>query len=141
VTILSPRPLSNPDGARAQLRSRVTSFEAFSIEIPNLQIFAETAVIYAEISTGKETLGRMHDNLNVDMLEHDETYIYHPHITLAQGLPADQVLERYDLAVRRWNESVPRRRTMIENLTFVQNTNANRWLDLDQFELRAALLI
>src|SRR5262249_39084679 len=103
--------------------------------------FATTAVIYAEISLGRDVLQRMHDELNVSAFRYDEPFQYHPHITLAQGLTPETVGERYQLAVRRWNESAPQRRVMIENLTFVQNTSVNRWMDLSDFELRAAALL
>ena len=45
------------------------------------------------------------------------------------------VLERLRSGRPAMEQSVPRRRTMIKNVTFVQNTTANLWLDLNEFLL------
>jgi len=111
------------------------------MEIPELRIFEETSVIYAEISLGRECLIEMHSALNVGVLHHDEIYTYHPHITLAQGFDPMTLRERFELAVRRWKESAPKRNVLIDNFTFVQNTAGNRWIDLVGFDLRAAALV
>ncbi|MEJ7608118.1 MAG: 2'-5' RNA ligase family protein [Bryobacteraceae bacterium] len=140
VTILPPRPLSVlPAIAEADLRARSAGFASFSIDIPRLRIFSETSVIFADIGVGREELFEMHEALNAGSLAFDEPHVYHPHITLAQGLDAVTVGEVYDFAVRRWKEEQLQRPVVIENLTFVRNTSNNQWIDLAQCELRGAL--
>jgi hypothetical protein len=82
----------------------------------------------------------MHDALNTGRLWFKEPFRYHPHVTLAQNFDPAVVNEMFELAVRRWKESAPRTESYIENLTFVQNTNVNFWIDLAEFELRGALV-
>lgn len=137
VTILPPRPLADPSAALAQLRAAVKGFTPFEIHMPRLSVFRETSVIYIEIESGSEILTRMHEQLNVGPFHHCEKHQYHPHVTLAQGLDQQTVGECFDRAVRLWNQSVPSQRVLIDNLTFVQNTNVNRWLDLDLLLLPA----
>lgn len=141
VTILPPRPLvALPELAEADLKVRSSGFPAFEMDIPRISVFKETSVIFAEVLRGRDCFFEMHNALNTGVLAFNEPFKYHPHVTLAQGLDPAIVAECYELAKRRWEESAPRSTTWIENLTFVQNTNVNRWLDLAEFDLRAALV-
>jgi len=139
VTILPPRPLSvDPDFAEADLRGRISDFRPFEIKIPEVRIFKQTSVIYAEVTQGSEELRYMHNVLNQGPLAFDEPYHYHPHITLAQNIDPASVNEIYQHAVRRWTEA-PRHAALIESITFVQNTDNQVWLDLAEYDLREAL--
>ena len=62
--------------------------------------------------------------------------IYHPHITLAQELPHEQVAAADELARRRWREFEGERRFRAARATFVQNTPGNCWVDLAEYSLR-----
>ncbi len=135
VTILPPRPLADPKAALEQLQEYLQKFRAFDIELPGLEVFHQTSVIYAEITDGKDILRDMHETLNAGFLEHDEQYEYHPHVTLAQGLTPGTVDKSFCEAKGRWNKAAPARRVHISNVTFVQNTTANIWLDLNEFLL------
>jgi 2'-5' RNA ligase len=141
VTILPPRPLSaSALLAESDLKVRSAPFPAFEMEIPRIRVFQETSVIFADIGSGRECFFDMHDALNSGVFAFEEPYTYHPHITLAQGLDPQIVVEYYELAVRRWAEAPVRTNCWIDNLTFVQNTNLNLWIDLAEFELRGALV-
>jgi 2'-5' RNA ligase len=136
VTILPPRALSACSAeAESDLRWRSCDFSPYEISIPRIRIFEETSVIFADISKGREELFDMHDALNSGLLWFDEPYHYHPHITLAQNIDPATVQEVFELAVRRWEEA-PQRTVRIENITFVQNTSNNRWIDLAECDLR-----
>jgi len=126
--------------AEADLKIRSAPFPAFEMEIPKISVFDKTSVIFAEVSRGSECFYEMHNALNSGVFAYDEPYTYHPHVTLAQGIDPAIVAEYYELAVRRWAECAPRPAAWIDNLTFVQNTTANRWMDLAEFELRGALV-
>ena len=139
VTVLPPRPLLiDPQIAAEEIRARVAEFAPFEVGIPRIRIFEETSVVFAEVGQGKAELHEMHDALNRDGLFFQEPFSYHPHITLAQGVPPEQVAEIYEIATRRWRESSPGNSFVVESLTFVQNTVGNRWLDLNECELRGA---
>ena len=83
----------------------------------------------------------MHDTLNLNALSFAEPYVYHPHVTLAQGLDPADVEEATKLAKARWKEFQYSRAFEVEMLTFVQNTIANQWLDLVAYELGGVAVV
>ena len=137
VTVLPPRPLEIGAAAGEYLAPLIEEFPAFDIEILGVCKFDLTDVIYAEIGLGKSTLEAMHAAMNSSELFFKEPYPYHPHITLAQNMPVDEVAERFEQAKLRWQDA-PTRSFEVNALTFVQNTVANHWIDLLRCELRGA---
>lgn len=136
VTILPPRPLAiSPGEAEEEIRERAAGFAPFEIAISGVSVFEETAVVILDIGSGKRELFEMHAALNQNGLFLDEPYPYHPHITLAQSFPPEQLAEKRAFAERVWRDA-PARAFLIESLTFVQNTVENRWIDLAACELR-----
>ena len=143
VTVLPPRSLdfdfNNPEKRRraaSDLRRLIEPLSPFKVEFPKLNVFEGTLVIYAEVLTGREELLEIHDKLNRGQFEQCEGYRYHPHITLAQEIPPERFSETFDLAKRLWNRPTLPRHFVLDNLTFVQNTVANRWVDLADYEMR-----
>jgi 2'-5' RNA ligase len=137
VTILPPRPLFiEPKAAEEEIRERVAPFAPFPIRISRIRVFEQTSVVFADIGEGRQSLFEMHSALNTNDFAFDEPFGYHPHITLAQGVPPEQIPQLYETALRRWKESAPGNPFMIDSLTFVQNTVENRWVDLVECELR-----
>jgi 2'-5' RNA ligase len=136
VTILPPRPIRG-DGMTAghSMRRRIESYAPFTIEINDIDVFAVTAVVFAEIGIGRKDLRRIHEELNIGPVEYHEPYPYHPHITLAQNIDPKSVPEIYQLARRRWQEAGLPKRFIIDTMHFVQNTAGNRWIDLMSYEL------
>ena len=142
VTVLPPRPVSvSPEEAEETLRQWVEPFPAFEVEIVDIGLFSETNVVIAEIGAGRNELIEMHEALNAGPLYFDEPYDYHPHITLAQNFPAEQVPTIYAAARERWLRDAPARSFIVDSLTFVQNTVGNRWIDLAACELRGAVAV
>jgi 2'-5' RNA ligase len=137
VTVLPPRPLSiDQQTAEEELRVRVAQFTPTTISIPGIKIFESTSVVYAEIGQGHSELLEMHRILNTGELVAFEQFEYHPHITLAQGILPEDLLDTYEMAVRRWEEFAPSQSFVMDTLTFVQNTVENRWIDLADCEMR-----
>lgn len=131
VTVLPPRPLkSSVDDAWKQACTEVRGFPPFEIGAGRVEIFSVTDVIYISIETGRPILEAMHSALNIDSLAYEEPFNYHPHITLAQSLPPQEVWRIYELAKQRWEEFHDQRNFTVDSLTFVQNTLENTWLDL-----------
>jgi 2'-5' RNA ligase superfamily len=137
VSILPPRPLSvSPDAVSDQIRASLVPFSPFELDMPRIRVFEQTSVIFCEVDRGREELIELHDAMNTGGLAYDEPFEYHPHVTLAQGMDRLLLPELYEMAVRRWRESAPSSHVLIENVTFVQNTVSNVWIDLDECELR-----
>jgi hypothetical protein len=136
VSILPPRPLIKTEqAAYDQIEMECRRTPRFRIEAGNIRVFPVTNVIYIEVATGEEELRQMHDSLNSNALHYAEPYFYHPHITLAQQLPPDRIVEAHELASRRWCEYEHLRGFDVDVITFVQNTVANRWLDLSELRM------
>ena len=142
VTVLPPRPIEVPvEEAEAALRRRVELYPAFEVEITNISLFTQTSVVIAEIGAGRDELIKMHAELNAGPLAFDEPYEYHPHITLAQNFPPEDLNAVFASARQRWDSFPLRRSFPVESLIFVQNTVGNCWIDLAECELRDAVAI
>ena len=136
VTILPPRRLAGPESlARRQLGDYIPDCFPFLIELGRVEVFPETKVIYLGLNCGDSHLRSMHDSLNIHALSFPEPFVYHPHVTLAQGLDPADVDQSAALAQARWREFQHSRSFQVETLTFVQNTTTNHWLDLAAYEL------
>jgi 2'-5' RNA ligase len=87
VTILPPRQLVAAEAQAArQISDRVLDYPPFHVELGKVEIFPATKVIYLSLNAGGSHLEELHDSLNSNSLFFDEPYIYHPHVTLAQGI-------------------------------------------------------
>lgn len=138
VTILPPRPLSGPaHSAIRELNAEISDLAVFDIEARSVEIFRDTSVIYIGLGAGRNQFRRLHERLNKGPLEFEEPFPYHPHITLAQDLLPGQLPELFERAKRRWAEFPGPRSFSVETITFVQNTDQNRWLDLAHWSLGA----
>jgi 2'-5' RNA ligase len=138
VSLLPPRPLSGlEESAWTQIRHLSASTPGFSIELGALENFPVSNVIYISLNSGPEHLRSIHDRLNQGPLAYCEPWPYHPHVTLGQDLPPESLAEARELAVRRWAEYPHARSFRVENITFVQNTVHNQWIDLAEYRLQA----
>lgn len=142
VTILPPRSLAGPElRARQQIFDALPDCRPFRIDLGPIEVFPETKVIYLGLHSGDRELRSLHDTLNLNALSFAEPYVYHPHVTLAQGLDPADVEEATKLAKARWKEFQYSRAFEVEMLTFVQNTIANQWLDLVAYELGGVAVV
>jgi 2'-5' RNA ligase len=136
VTILPPRPVSVDVGeAIEHARTLVAGFAPFDIVAGEVAMFPSTDVIYINIKQGEAELKEMYRALNRGPLAFQETFPYHPHITLAQDLPPDRVKPLYELACKRWAAFPHLRRIRAERACFVQSTVQCTWIDLTEFKL------
>jgi 2'-5' RNA ligase len=139
ITVLPPRPVARDHKSSLSIiESRIEEFSPFQVEITGIKLFPVTNVIYASIGTGCQEMVELHDTLNIGALKFDEPFKYHPHITLAQNVDPADVFKLRELAERRWQESAPTNKFVVDTLTFVQSTSANQWIDLMSYELGAA---
>jgi 2'-5' RNA ligase len=136
VSLLPPRPLAvDWPVASDQVRAVLNRWSPFEIELTGIEIFPVTDVIYIEVGRGSAELRRMHQAMNVDLLEFQDPFPYHPHITLAQELPLEKVAATSELAHRLWREYNGPRRFPVDHAAFVQNSLGNSWIDLAEFSL------
>jgi 2'-5' RNA ligase len=136
VTVLPPRPLNAPvERAEAELRQKATQFQPFEVKLGSVEIFDRSEVIYIEVECGESELRHMHKELNHGAVKFDEPFEFHPHITLAQSLPHEQVPQILDRARRFWSEWKGKTTFQVDELCFVQNTVENVWLDLMHLRL------
>ena len=138
VSVLPPRPLAVEwQAASGQARALAEGWAPFEIELTGLRIFPVTNVIYLEIGAGAADLRRMNAAMNSGALEFQEPFPYHPHVTLAQEIPPQEVQAVHELARRRWKEYRGGSVFRAERTVFVQNTLDNCWLDLAGYSLGA----
>jgi 2'-5' RNA ligase len=136
VTVLPPRPLAvDPQAASAQVRQGSRGFAPFDLELGRVSIFEKTDVIYLELLRGTNELKEMYGALNGGLLAYKEPFPYHPHVTLAQGLPPDRVEALHQTAVTRWAEFAHTRAFRAERVTFVQSMDCISWVDLAECSL------
>jgi hypothetical protein len=110
------------------------------VELRGVEIFPMSQAIYLAIGGGFLELEHLHARLNSGRLRSAEPFTYHPHVTLAQDLPADRVAEVAALARRRWAETDVTKHFLMERLTFVQNSvepasGCSTWVDLTRCDL------
>ncbi|MDQ6663664.1 MAG: 2'-5' RNA ligase family protein [Acidobacteriota bacterium] len=142
VTILPPRPvLGKASAAAGELERRLGNFTAFELELGRMELFPVSEVIFLSIVRGAEILREMHAALNSGGVLFEEPFPYHPHITLAQNLPPEQVQPLHNLAARRWAEYAGNRVFRVENLAFVRNDRDSIWIDLANISLTEPELV
>src|SRR5262249_40655185 len=131
VTLLPPRPIcAPPEHAMDQIHQELDQLPPFELSISDVAIFPVTNVIYLEIGAGRSMLVDLHRTLNRGPLAFEEPFEYHPHVTLGQELPFEQVEPAAAEARRLWASFPHSRRVLVNELTFVRNTKQNCWLDL-----------
>lgn len=135
ATILPPRPLEDPRVAWGHVYTLIKDFGPFEIAADWVELFESTRVVYLKIGAGRRVLLQMHERLNSGPTYFDEAFEYSPHITLAQDLREDEVVDAFELAQRRWAEYRGERWFAVDRVTFVQGTNRRRWLDLAEGRL------
>ena len=141
VTLLPPRLLASaPEVLTHELARRIPCLRSFDITLGDIEIFDSTGVIYLGLRRGERELREMHDRLSEGVFAFDEPFPFHPHITLAQEIPADRRQEYLNHAQARWRACPHDRTFTITDLTFVRNVNRTRWDALSEYVLQPARL-
>ena len=143
VTLLPPRSLSvGQNQAEQRLGEMLRNFAPFQLELDGVEVFESTGVIYVALTAGTvDDLRRMHERLNQGPLAAPESHPYHPHVTLAQDFPPQELSDMERLAKERWLAYPGPRSFRVDRLTFVQNTKTNHWRDLADFPLEDSVLV
>ena len=119
-----------PETAWNDLSDALDRFPPFRLELTSIEVFEGSNVIYLSVGAGYRELETMHAELNRGPLAFAEPFEYHPHVTLAQELLPQDVDAALARARGRWREFPSSHSFIVDRLTFVQNTQENRWADL-----------
>lgn len=131
VTVLPPRPLfAEIRTAVGQLGNETLTCPPFEIVLGNIEVFPKTNVLYLSIIKGERELHALHENLNTGQLEYDGPFPFHPHVTIAQDIPADQSADLLARARQSWANYAGPRFFTVETLSFVQNVAPFKWVDI-----------
>lgn len=139
LTLLPPRPLcpgASVEEAQRYLSRALADVPAMELYLGNVEQFPITNVVFLAVDGGFLQMRKLHGTLNAGPLCYVEPFHYHPHVTLVQGVTSEQAGPINAEAARRWAEYRGPRQFTAESFCFVQNTSANRWLDLAEYSLR-----
>ncbi len=131
VTVLPPRPFTGEIGeAIEHMQEEARHVEPFEIILGDVEIFPVTNVIFISLKLGEPQVRELHRLLDTGSLKFRCPFDFHPHITIAQEVPAEQV---QDAAPRRPRTVGPPTRDprnfVVESLSFVQNVAPSVWVD------------
>jgi 2'-5' RNA ligase len=131
VTVLPPRPIFHEVSETIhQLSEELKCAAPFIVEMGNIQIFDTSHVVYLGVTRGYTELLRLYGALNCDCLSFAEPFPYHPHITLAQNVSAEDAARLAAIASERWAAYSGPCSFEVANLSFVQQVAPNIWADV-----------
>ena len=131
VTILPPRPLHHELAETVhQIDEKLKLAEPFRIELGEIEIFRMSYVVYLGLARGTEQMCALYRALNCGCLEYQEPFPYHPHITLAQNITAEEAPRLVEIARERWADYRGPRGFDVSVMSFVQHVAPSIWADV-----------
>ena len=143
VTALPPRPLViSEEAAVEEARAQCAGWEPFDLEVGSVQTFLSVnRVVYLGVGQGTEQMRRLHQTLNRGYLACLEPLEFVPHITIAQDLNEQRVLDVFARISSEFAAYTGPRRHLVTTLTFVRQSASGDWIDLAELQLgRASVL-
>jgi 2'-5' RNA ligase len=105
LTILPPRPLRcSSDAAWKDVRRHIALNHPISVGLGNVETFPGSRVIFVSLSVGEREVEILHEHLNAGRVNFLEAWQFHPHVTLAHGVPEDRFSMTSQIARVRWAE-------------------------------------
>ena len=137
VTLLPPRELAITQSELVEtLSATVSQIPSFELGMGDVAVFPSSNVVYLSIAAGRKRLQQLHHGLNSGLLEAEEPFAFHPHVTLAQDLPIESIEAVVHRARRAWEGWTRSRSFFLERLTLVRNVNLNHWEMVSEHPLR-----
>jgi 2'-5' RNA ligase len=121
------------------LERALADLPAMEIHLGSIETFPGTNVVYVSVDGGFLQLRELHEKLNRGPLGFAELFRYHPHVTLAQGLTAEQAERIRNEASQRWKNYRGPRHFHTDSFSFVQANAASGWIDLAEYALAPSL--
>ncbi len=141
VTILPPRPLTLPvNDAKREIIAILKRWRSFDVELSGIQVFPGSNVLYLKVSDGESELRQLHAELNTGGFAHDESFEFHPHVTIGGPVLAEELEAVWQRALVAWETSLCPCRFSIEEVAFVSiaaNGSAGDWRRLWKHKLSA----
>ncbi|KWR73964.1 hypothetical protein RN04_01760 [Arthrobacter sp. W1] len=92
ITLVSGSYLNSWEKAAAQVRRVAAAVQPFGIELGAAQTFRPASdVVFLPLDTGADECWALHRALLGDALRHESAFAYHPHLTIAQNVPPEQL--------------------------------------------------
>ena len=132
ISVLPPRRLKGTEAeALDTLESVCSAVEPFEIVLGEVATFVPaTPTVFLRVAHAAYRMRELHDRLNVAALHGEEQWPYMPHLTIFRMDSVAQATPALEEARRRWDNYQETRRVLIEQVTFVREAGANRWIDL-----------
>jgi 2'-5' RNA ligase len=136
VTVLPPRPVySDLEELKRRLTPVLRDVYPIQIELGFIKVFPVSNVIYLSIARGELELRTLNRALDQGALRFQTAFSYHPHITLAQNIPLQEVENLRLIAHEEWENYEGEREFLIDSLWLVQNVMPDVWLECGMFPL------
>jgi 2'-5' RNA ligase len=140
VTVLPPRPLDHEVSETVRQINEGLKFAApFRVDLGEIEIFDTSHVVYLGVTRGYTELLQFYAALNCGCLRYTEPFPYHPHITIAQNVTAEDAARLAAVASDRWAEYRGPRSFDVASLSFVQQVAPNVWVDVATVPVGAAV--
>ncbi len=132
LSILPPRRLEGTeDEAQRLLRRLCRSFDPFEVTLGDVANFVPTTpTVFLRISYGAYRMRELHDLLQQGALGGAEQWPYIPHLTLAKVDDLTRAEQIYEVARQHWQRYRGSRRVLVDEITFVRNTDEDGWRDV-----------
>lgn len=137
LSILPPRQIQGlEEDARRLLRDLCSQVEPFEVTLGEVASFLPTTpTVFLRISYGAYRMRELHDLLHQGVLGGPEQWPYIPHLTLAKVDDPRRAQEIYEVACEHWERYRGSRRVLVDELTFVRNTDENGWRNITPVQL------
>jgi 2'-5' RNA ligase len=132
LTILPPRLLQGSENSAIHaLEGSCREVEPFEVGLGEVETFIPvTPTVFIRVAHAAVRMQELHDQLNRDGVCCTEQLPYVPHLTIAKMSSEEQAWKAFEVARRRWAKYTDSRHIALEELTFVREMEANRWVDL-----------
>jgi len=142
VTILPPRFLSagSEQDAIECVRRAAAGLDAFEAEVSSVEsFFPTTPTVFLRVSRAAYRFRELHDVFNCECLDCAEQWPYMPHMTIVKMPDLEQAEQALKIARQRWSQYRHARTLRVRQLTFVREGAENRWIDVENIDLREAV--
>jgi 2'-5' RNA ligase len=132
LTILPPRLLQGTESRIIEaLEQRCREVESFEVTLGEVETFIPvTPTVFIRVAHCAVRMQELHDHLNQEGICCTEELPYVPHLTIAKMSSEEQAWKAFETARRRWAKYTGTRHIAVEELVFVREVDAGRWVDL-----------
>jgi 2'-5' RNA ligase len=138
LTILPPRPFrGHVESAVDGLVAAAADLAPFQVTLGQIDVFPVSNVIFLGIESGQELVKTLNERFSEGVLEHECTYPFHPHVTIAQDFEEQDVDAHLAKARQIWEAWKGSRTFTVDRLSFVHHAVLDHWADLATVSLGA----